>query len=146
MKRLLISIVFLGIFSTMTYSTLAADGVQPHTSPQYADGKFRNPVPMKEHGFWGTLKLMWNVATAKKPDSVPSGAIPVRALTRAQLLAAPDNTLFRLGHSTLLMKIHNEFYLTDPVFSERASPVQWAGPRASTRRRSPSKSCRPSKR
>jgi L-ascorbate metabolism protein UlaG (beta-lactamase superfamily) len=28
----------------------------------------------------------------------------------------------------LLLKIHNEFWLTDPVFSERASPVQWAGP------------------
>ncbi|HEU4777567.1 MAG TPA: MBL fold metallo-hydrolase [Telluria sp.] len=128
MKRLLISFVFLGIFSTMTYSTLAADGVQAHVSPQYADGKFHNPVTMKEHGFFGTLKLMWTVATAKKSDTVPSGAIPVQVLTRAQLLSAPDNTLFRLGHSTLLLKIHNEFFLTDPVFSERASPVQWAGP------------------
>jgi L-ascorbate metabolism protein UlaG (beta-lactamase superfamily) len=44
------------------------------------------------------------------------------------LLAAPDNTLFRLGHSTVLLKLNNEFWLTDPVFSERASPVQWAGP------------------
>jgi len=128
MRRLFISIVFLGIFSIMTYFILAADGVQAHVSPQYADGKFRNPVAMKEHGFFGTLKLMWTVTTTKKKDTVPGGAIPVQALTRAQLMAAPDNSLFRLGHSTLLLKIHNEFFLTDPVFSERASPVQWAGP------------------
>jgi L-ascorbate metabolism protein UlaG (beta-lactamase superfamily) len=27
------------------------------------------------------------------------------------------------------MKLDGEFWLTDPVFSERASPVQWAGPK-----------------
>jgi L-ascorbate metabolism protein UlaG (beta-lactamase superfamily) len=27
------------------------------------------------------------------------------------------------------LKLHGEFFLTDPVFSERASPVQWAGPK-----------------
>ncbi len=59
---------------------------------------------------------------------MPSGAIPVQALTRAQLLAAPDDSVFRLGHSTMLIKLQGAFYLTDPVFSERASPVQWAGP------------------
>ncbi|WP_218606523.1 MBL fold metallo-hydrolase [Massilia sp. CF038] len=112
----------------MTYSTLAANGVQPHVSPQYSDGKFRNPVQMKELSMGEQLKLMWTFATGKNPDTVPSGTIPVQVLTRAQLVAAPNNTLFRLGHSTLLLKIHNEFFLTDPVFSERASPVQWAGP------------------
>ena len=55
--------------------------------------------------------------------------VPVTALSRAQLLAAADNSLFRLGHSTLLLKLNGQFWLTDPVFSERASPVQWAGPK-----------------
>jgi L-ascorbate metabolism protein UlaG (beta-lactamase superfamily) len=41
---------------------------------------------------------------------------------------APDRSLFRLGHSTVLLKLNGHFWLTDPVFSERASPVQWAGP------------------
>ncbi|MET0582297.1 MAG: MBL fold metallo-hydrolase, partial [Pseudoxanthomonas sp.] len=60
---------------------------------------------------------------------VPDRAIPVQALTRAELMAAPDRSLFRLGHSTLLLKLRGEFWLTDPVFSDRASPVQWAGPK-----------------
>jgi L-ascorbate metabolism protein UlaG (beta-lactamase superfamily) len=128
MKRFLLGILLLGTLLTMTYCTLAADDLPAHTSPQFSDGKFRNPAPMRRLGFAGNVKLMWNFAFNKRADTVPHGTIPVQVLTRAQLLAAPDNTLFRLGHSTLLMKIHNEFFLTDPVFSERASPVQWAGP------------------
>ena len=111
----------------MTGSTLASTPA-PATSPQFHDGKFRNPVPMHEHSFGEMVSLWWNFMVHKPAGTVPEGAIPVRALSRADLLAAPDNTLFRLGHSTLLLKLAGEFYLTDPVFSKRASPVQWAGP------------------
>jgi L-ascorbate metabolism protein UlaG (beta-lactamase superfamily) len=50
-------------------------------------------------------------------------------VTRAQLEAAPDRSLFRLGHSTMLLKLRGGFWITDPVFSQRASPVQWMGPK-----------------
>lgn len=92
-------------------------------------GKFRNPVPMHKMSLGKTLKLMWTAIFAKPAHTVPAVPIPVQALTRAQLMAAPDNTLFRLGHSTLLLKLDGAFWLTDPVFSKRASPVQWAGPK-----------------
>jgi L-ascorbate metabolism protein UlaG (beta-lactamase superfamily) len=55
--------------------------------------------------------------------------VPVDVVTRAQLEAAPDRSLFRLGHSTMLIKLRGGFWITDPVFSERASPVQWMGPK-----------------
>ena len=105
----------------------AAADVSP-VSPQYRDGTFHNSKPIAKTSLADTVGLMWKVVTGKPDGTVPRGAVPVRALTRAQLLAAPDNTLYRLGHSTMLMKIAGEFYLTDPVFSERASPVQWMGP------------------
>ncbi len=75
------------------------------------------------------LKITWRFLFDKPRNTVPQQAIPVQSLTRAALLAAPDASVFRLGHSTLLLKIGGEFFLTDPVFSERASPVQWAGPK-----------------
>lgn len=128
MHRSLLGILLLGTLLTMSYCTLAADDIPAHLSPQFIDGKFRNPAAVKRLSFTENVKLAWTFAFNKKPDTVPTGTIPVQMLTRAQLMAAPDNTLFRLGHSTLLLKIHNEFFLTDPVFSERASPVQWAGP------------------
>lgn len=33
-----------------------------------------------------------------------------------------------IGHATVLLQLGNIFVLTDPIFSQRASPVSWAGP------------------
>ena len=128
MPRLLPTTFLIGIFLIMTYCTVGDAASQRQTSPQFIDGKFRNPVPMKKHSVGAMAKMMWIFAFGKPASTVPTGTIPVAVLTRAELLAAPDASLFRLGHSTLLIKLDNAFYLTDPVFSERASPVQWAGP------------------
>ena len=115
----------------MTTSTLPCPArTSPYeSSPQRRHGKFRNPVAAPTYGFTKAARLMWNMLFNKPHNTVPAGAIAVQALTRAQLLDAPDHSLFRLGHSTVLLKLRGEFWLTDPVFSERASPVQWAGPR-----------------
>lgn len=91
--------------------------------------KFRNQKQMREPSFWKNLSLAWQFLFNKPKNTVPEGSIPVYDLTRSQLLAAPDATLFRLGHSTVLMKLQGEFFLTDPVFSDRASPFQWMGPK-----------------
>ena len=91
-------------------------------------GKFRNPVRMHKMGFFKGLGIMLRFMFDKPADTVPRQPIPVHALSQAELLAAPDHSLFRLGHSTVLLKLNGQFWLTDPVFSKRASPVQWAGP------------------
>jgi L-ascorbate metabolism protein UlaG (beta-lactamase superfamily) len=39
------------------------------------------------------------------------------------------NTLTWVGHATVLLQLEGKNILTDPHFSERASPVQWAGPK-----------------
>ena len=98
-------------------------------SPQRRDGKFRNVAPRERPGFGKTFGIAWRVLTQKPKTTVPRAPIPVQQLDAATLAAAPDASLFRLGHSTLLLKLGGEFWLTDPVFSERASPVQWAGPK-----------------
>ena len=98
-------------------------------SPQRRDGKFRNVAPRERPGLGKSLGIAWRVLTRKPATTVPRAPIPVRPLDAATLAAAPDASLFRLGHSTLLLKLAGEFWLTDPVFSERASPVQWAGPK-----------------
>jgi len=97
-------------------------------SPQLQDGKYRNPVEMYKMSVGEMAKLWWIFLFDKPKGTIPQQTVPVQTLTQAALLAAPDHTLYRLGHSTMLIKLGGEFYLTDPVFSERASPVQWAGP------------------
>ncbi|WP_420714906.1 MBL fold metallo-hydrolase [Roseateles sp. SL47] len=96
-----------------------------------ADGKFHNAAVEPKQGFWKTLGLFWDVMFRKPAGTMPTTgqAVPVQPITQAQLLAAPDRTLFRLGHSTVLLKLQGRFWLTDPVFSERASPFSFAGPK-----------------
>ncbi|RZL93066.1 MAG: hydrolase [Variovorax sp.] len=98
-------------------------------SPQFRDGGFRNPVTPKTVGWREMPKVLWRFMFDKPAAASPAAPLPVASLTREQLLAAPDQTLVRLGHSTVLLKLQGAFWLTDPVFSERASPVQWAGPK-----------------
>jgi len=96
---------------------------------QKHEGRYRNKASMTRLGFFRTLGVFWDAVFNKPKFTRPSGEIPVQPLSRQQLLAAPDNSVFRLGHSTVLLKLHGVFWLTDPVFAERASPVQWAGPK-----------------
>lgn len=97
-------------------------------SPQFRDGKFRNAAPMRKHSLGETARIWWTFMFNKPAGTVPRQPIPVRPLSTSALLAAPDRTLYRLGHSTMLIKLGGDFYMTDPVFSKRASPVQWSGP------------------
>ncbi|MET0293012.1 MAG: MBL fold metallo-hydrolase [Steroidobacteraceae bacterium] len=106
---------------------MPADRRDPGASP-HSDGRFRNRAA-RLPGPKLTWKDMWDFFFNKPANTRPAGAIEVVPLTRAALEAAPDRSLFRLGHSTLLIKLRDGFWITDPVFAERASPVQWAGPK-----------------
>lgn len=92
-------------------------------------GHFSNDAPVQHGGFGKTLRIFWNMLFNKPRSTRPVGQIPVQPLTREQLMAAPDHSVFRLGHSTVLMKMRGKFWVTDPVFAERASPFSWAGPK-----------------
>jgi L-ascorbate metabolism protein UlaG (beta-lactamase superfamily) len=112
----------------MSKTTLTAHTAAPVMATLQQEGRYRNHKPMHRLGFQKTLRLIWRSLFGKPTHTRPAGDIPVLPLSRQQLLAAPNNSVFRLGHSTVLLKLRNQFFLTDPVFAERASPVQWAGP------------------
>jgi L-ascorbate metabolism protein UlaG (beta-lactamase superfamily) len=98
-------------------------------APRLPDGRFRNVIPRRRQGILEMLSLIWKVWTAKPKTAVPSLPLPVHTLTTADIESAPDASLWRLGHSTMLFKLDGRYWLTDPVFSKRAAPVQWAGPK-----------------
>jgi hypothetical protein len=98
-------------------------------SPQHDGERFRNIKPRPVQGLRKTLGLAWTVLFNKPRGTVPIDTLPVETLTRAQLDAAPDRSLYRLGHSTMLLKLRDKFWLTDPVFAERASPFRNLGPK-----------------
>lgn len=66
------------------------------------------------------------------PNAIPDTAIPLCAIPPGALEGQRQNDeihIYRLGHSTILMKLGSEYWLTDPVFSNRASPSQFIGPK-----------------
>ncbi|WP_337052875.1 MBL fold metallo-hydrolase [Pseudoxanthomonas sp. USHLN014] len=109
-----------------------ADSNEPGSraaSLQSSAGRFRNAIAIPRTGLLESLRLFRSVLFDKPRTSVPDRPIPVRPLTRAELLAAPDFSLYRLGHSTVLLKLRGQFWITDPVFAQRASPLPWMGPK-----------------
>jgi len=72
------------------------------------------------------VKAYWN---DKRKHALPQDEIPVQPLTAERLTSDTEDAVFRLGHSTILLRIDQEFILFDPVFNERAFPVQWMGPK-----------------
>jgi N-acyl-phosphatidylethanolamine-hydrolysing phospholipase D len=55
------------------------------------------------------------------------GAAPRVPFDRAALLANPSVTW--IGHATMLVRMEGAIFVTDPMFSQRASPLPFAGPR-----------------
>lgn len=99
------------------------------TSQQWSEGRFRNITPKPATAREPGAKVMWDFFFNKPANTEPATPIPVRALTPAILNSAPDGSLYRLGHSTVLIKLRGGWWITDPVFSKRASPFSFAGPK-----------------
>lgn len=99
-----------------------------HRAP---DGSFRNPWPDSEPRGWRDL-LRWSRQRRRRPPAPTPrrGAFPVAAPAVSYPRArADDFTATWIGHSTVLLQLGGINVLTDPMFSARAFPVQWMGPR-----------------
>lgn len=95
-------------------------------SPQWRDGRFRNPQPL-----WNDTGGMLGAMFRKDPNASPQALLSVVHPTRADLAADTPSGLRAtwLGHSTVYLQVDGTRILTDPVWGKRASPLSWAGPK-----------------
>lgn len=94
-------------------------------SKLYKDGQFHNPEPLYNDylGMFGTL-------FERSEYADPSGPVPTAGAVREALAApASDLRVTWLGHSTTLIELEGHRFLTDPVWSERTTPVHFIGPK-----------------
>ncbi|MFL5497589.1 MAG: MBL fold metallo-hydrolase [Gemmatimonadaceae bacterium] len=95
-------------------------------------GGFRNPWPSAQmHGFLDFLKwtLIERRRNPRRPDPDP-GTFTLADPRFVVPRAAPERlTITWVGHTSFLVQIAGLNVLVDPVWSKRASPVQFAGPR-----------------
>jgi L-ascorbate metabolism protein UlaG (beta-lactamase superfamily) len=96
----------------------------------YKDGKFQSQFDSKAGTTLEFFSAMWSLFTDNSISKVPNkGTVPIIKLSTNDIVNLKDNSVIRLGHSTLLLKIDNRLILTDPVFSKRVSPVSFFGPK-----------------
>ncbi|MDB5115524.1 MAG: metal-dependent hydrolase [Mucilaginibacter sp.] len=92
--------------------------------------KFLNPIPTDEAGFSKMIPIMRAYA-ANKAEVLPKKALgPFK--TDTSIYQTPPKSGLRItwvGHSSLLIEIDGRTILTDPVWGQRASFVQWMGPK-----------------
>jgi len=95
-------------------------------SPQWKDGRFQNPQPLWNDA-WGAATSMFHAS----PHASPLEPIEAVAIDPARLAKPPASGLrvTWLGHAANLIEIDGHRVLTDPVWSDRASPYDWIGPR-----------------
>lgn len=93
--------------------------------------RYKNSEKVYKSHLKEVIPMIIHMLRNKSKESKPKykSDIPVNYLKKEDLLNLEDNSVIRLGHSTLLFKIENEFILTDPVFSKRASPFSFIGPK-----------------
>jgi len=107
------------------------DGTNDSGFPKHFDGsRFYNPDARKAPGLLEALR--WKLTSRPEPSpgfiSDVEQSIPPRRMEGSGLRTTLVN------HSTVLLQQRGSNILTDPIWSERASPLSWIGPR---RRRNP---------
>lgn len=86
---------------------------------------FNHDQPSTDRSLADVLRWRWGERRAPWPASVPID--PARPDPRSEHLR-----ITMVGHATLLIQVAGVNLLTDPVWSDRASPVSFAGPKRVT--------------
>lgn len=131
---LLIAALLLGSCSAMGAAANGERLDRMRASPQYRGEVFVNKLPQdtrkkKKRGLVDALGMIKKFAERDAKLS-PKEPLPVATLTPAAFGAPATGLTVRwFGHSSVLIEIEGKRILTDPIWSERASPVSFAGPK-----------------
>ena len=99
--------------------------------PNHFDGsRFYNPEAPQARGLLHVLQ--WKLSS--RPESSPEFVSDVEQSTPSRRVEGNELRITLVNHSTVLIQQGASNILTDPIWSERASPVSWLGPK---RRRTP---------
>lgn len=105
------------------------DASKPHHQPdgfRNVDPAARLPKPFGEFLRWQNERRALEIPPPTMDLSVVE---PDRAAIRAHGERRDGVLATWIGHATVLVQMNGINIVTDPHFSERASPVQWAGPK-----------------
>lgn len=121
MKNLLLMIIIFISFNSFAAKERYVGG--DHYNAQ--TGKFFNPGVRSEKDFWDLLKWLTKRNMSQWPEWLENEAEPSLPIT----LNNHEMALTFINHSSFLIQFNGINILTDPVYSERTSPVGFIGPK-----------------
>lgn len=104
------------------------------------DGRLMNSSHFKDGKFFNTIETRVSTASGSRLGSLvefftdqqqrePQIALPSMPVAAESMGTGEGLRVTWLGHSTSLIEIDGQVILTDPMFSERASPFSFLGPK-----------------
>jgi L-ascorbate metabolism protein UlaG (beta-lactamase superfamily) len=94
--------------------------------PKHFDGtRFFNPDAPQARGLRDVLQ--WKLTS--RPERSPRGIADVEPSIPPTSVEGNELRVTLINHSTVLLQQSGVNILTDPIWSERASPLTWVGPR-----------------
>ena len=136
-----LAIIFIAILHFVSsHANPVYDASKPHHTPT---GFQNNYVKAVDNSFGDLLRWQWESLGLPKPPQQPTRVVqPQLALIQAiteNVSFAPGSsthpgypalpTVTWIGHATALVQANGLNVLSDPIFSDRASPVQLFGPK-----------------
>lgn len=120
---IVISVFFAG--AAVTGWKLSTDRYKGPPNDHFDGKKFKNPGNVEAKTFADVIK--WALTRQQgewEENNKPSfGASPEKELPHGKI------RITFINHSTMLIQAGSVNILTDPIWSDRASPVQWIGPK-----------------
>jgi L-ascorbate metabolism protein UlaG (beta-lactamase superfamily) len=128
LKRIMIAVVILILIVPALFfvvgAVISAPSFKGNSSDHFNGKKFFNPYGTEPHGIGSVIKWMWE---RKQPTYVAEKS---PSYGKHPLASEKENIRITfINHSTFLIQVDGVNILTDPIWSERASPFTWAGPK-----------------
>jgi len=106
---------------------LSACAAAPYPASDHFDGQsFHNPAGEAPKSLLSVLR--WKLSSFDRPDWQTYATMPPGPKPPARIGAGALRVTF-VNHATVLLQFDGLNVLTDPIWSERASPLSWVGPK-----------------
>jgi L-ascorbate metabolism protein UlaG (beta-lactamase superfamily) len=121
-----VSVLAIALF--VVDNLLSAPKYDANTSNHFDGSKFINPGNAGTHQYWEVLKW-WLSGNDKghwikvQNSTTSEFSVPAKEVSKS------DFRVTFINHATFLLQIDGLNILTDPIWSYRASPYQWIGPK-----------------
>jgi L-ascorbate metabolism protein UlaG (beta-lactamase superfamily) len=115
--------IILSLFLTQSCSGVTISKNKKDIKAPYNGTRFDNIEPFPDKRFLNILK--WRFTRKNANWSV----VKNQKFYKPNITRSKNLKMTMIGHSTVLIQVNNINILTDPHYSERCSPVSWAGPK-----------------